>query len=271
MTKDSSDEDDESEEEKEAEEDNDKENEKNGTTEKSDEEVSEQPESEDINDPTDESEEERPRASTKTSSKKKGSVGKARSKKVTGSNKSDSAKSSAKKLAASRAKVDDIDASPKVFSRKKNSEKENKASTPSKSANKEKPGIFHVSLPFLFFLFCSIFCLGYINKKVVAFHYYSSESQIFSYYIDLFGTLKRLWRLRCTLHYLFIPMFYVLGKKVVKGKDKTKEEKSRPSDDELREAICEILKVVDFTTVSIKFIHTNQPSLVGNIISILDI
>ena len=66
-------------------------------------------------------------------------------------------------------------------------------------------------------------------------------------------------------------MVYVLGKKVVKGKDnKTKEEKTRPSDDELREAICEILKVVDFTTVSIKFIHTNQLSLAGNLISILD-
>lgn len=36
----------------------------------------------------------------------------------------------------------------------------------------------------------------------------------------------------------------------MKGKDKTKEEKTRPSDDELRDAICEILKVVDFNTVS---------------------
>lgn len=50
---------------------------------------------------------------------------------------------------------------------------------------------------------------------------------------------------------LFIPLFYVLGKKIVKGKEKTKEEKTRPSDDELREAICEILKVVDFTTVGV--------------------
>ncbi|XP_038903138.1 ABC transporter F family member 4 [Benincasa hispida] len=178
MTKNLSDEDDESEEEKEAEEENDKENE-NGTTEKSDDELSEQPESEDINDPTDESEEERPRASSKSSSKKRGSVGKARSKKVTGSNKSDSAKSTTKKSSASRAKVDGSDASPKVFSRKKNSEKESKALTPPKSAAKEKP-----------------------------------------------------------------------GKKIVKGKEKTKEEKTRPSDDELREAICEILKVVDFTTAT---------------------
>lgn len=44
---------------------------------------------------------------------------------------------------------------------------------------------------------------------------------------------------------------YVLGKKITKGKDKTKEEKTRPSDDVLRDAICEILKVVDFTTVSV--------------------
>ncbi|KAG6596765.1 Protein DEK, partial [Cucurbita argyrosperma subsp. sororia] len=177
MTRDTSDEDGESEEEKEAEEENDKENE-NGTTEKSDDEMSEQPESEDINDPTDESEEEKPRSSSKGSSKKRGSVGKARSKKVTSSNKTDSAKSTLKRSSASRAKIDDSD-SPKVFSRKKNSEKVSKASTPPKSAAKEKP-----------------------------------------------------------------------GKKITKGKDKTKEEKTRPSDDVLRDAICEILKVVDFTTAT---------------------
>lgn len=42
----------------------------------------------------------------------------------------------------------------------------------------------------------------------------------------------------------------LLGKKVAKGKDKIKEEKLRPSDDELRDVICEILKEVDFNTVS---------------------
>uniref|UniRef100_A0A5B7A544 DEK-C domain-containing protein n=1 Tax=Davidia involucrata TaxID=16924 RepID=A0A5B7A544_DAVIN len=40
------------------------------------------------------------------------------------------------------------------------------------------------------------------------------------------------------------------GKKVVKGKDKPKEDKLRPSDDELRNAICEILKEVDFNTAT---------------------
>ncbi|XP_022932335.1 glutamic acid-rich protein-like [Cucurbita moschata] len=177
LTKNSSDEDDELEE-KEAEEENDKENE-DGITEKSDDEMSEQPKSEDINDPTDESEEEKPKSSSKSSSRTRGSVRKARSKKAIGSNKSDSAKLTAKRTSSSLAKVDDSDASPKVFSRKKNSEKVSKASTPSKSAAKEKP-----------------------------------------------------------------------GKKIIKGKDKTKEEKTRPSDDELREAICEILKVVDFTTAT---------------------
>lgn len=41
------------------------------------------------------------------------------------------------------------------------------------------------------------------------------------------------------------------GKKVLQGKEKPKEEKLRPSDDELRNAICEILKEVDFNTVRI--------------------
>ncbi|XP_059591308.1 DEK domain-containing chromatin-associated protein 4 isoform X1 [Vitis vinifera] len=40
------------------------------------------------------------------------------------------------------------------------------------------------------------------------------------------------------------------GKKAVKGKDKPKEDKSSPSDDELRNAICEILKEVDFNTAT---------------------
>ncbi|GMP52170.1 hypothetical protein CsSME_00018094 [Camellia sinensis var. sinensis] len=40
------------------------------------------------------------------------------------------------------------------------------------------------------------------------------------------------------------------GKKVAKGKDKPKEVKLRPSDDELRKAICEILKEVDFNTAT---------------------
>uniref|UniRef100_A0A5B7A4L7 DEK-C domain-containing protein n=2 Tax=Davidia involucrata TaxID=16924 RepID=A0A5B7A4L7_DAVIN len=40
------------------------------------------------------------------------------------------------------------------------------------------------------------------------------------------------------------------GKKVVKGKDKPKQDKLRPSDDELRNAICKILKEVDFNTAT---------------------
>ena len=39
------------------------------------------------------------------------------------------------------------------------------------------------------------------------------------------------------------------GKKVTKGKDKAKEDKMKPSDYELRAAICKILKEVDFNTV----------------------
>ena len=39
------------------------------------------------------------------------------------------------------------------------------------------------------------------------------------------------------------------GKKAVKGKDKPKGDKLSPGDDELRNAICEILKEVDFNTV----------------------
>lgn len=39
------------------------------------------------------------------------------------------------------------------------------------------------------------------------------------------------------------------GKKVVKGKEKAKVEKLKPSDEELKSAICEILKEVDFNTV----------------------
>lgn len=41
------------------------------------------------------------------------------------------------------------------------------------------------------------------------------------------------------------------GKKVVKGKENPKVEKLRPSDNELKNAICEILKEVDFNTVRI--------------------
>ncbi|XP_073016146.1 DEK domain-containing chromatin-associated protein 4-like [Primulina eburnea] len=40
------------------------------------------------------------------------------------------------------------------------------------------------------------------------------------------------------------------GKKVLKGKDKLKEAKVTPSDDELRNAICELLKEVDFNTAT---------------------
>ncbi|TQD86195.1 hypothetical protein C1H46_028271 [Malus baccata] len=39
-------------------------------------------------------------------------------------------------------------------------------------------------------------------------------------------------------------------KKVAKGKDKTKEGKLRPTDDNLRDAICQILKQVDFNTAT---------------------
>ncbi|GKV44597.1 hypothetical protein SLEP1_g51761 [Rubroshorea leprosula] len=40
------------------------------------------------------------------------------------------------------------------------------------------------------------------------------------------------------------------GKKVAKRKDKGKEEKLKPTDEELRDAICEILKEVDFNTAT---------------------
>ncbi|XP_059666552.1 DEK domain-containing chromatin-associated protein 4-like [Cornus florida] len=40
------------------------------------------------------------------------------------------------------------------------------------------------------------------------------------------------------------------GKKIAKGKDKPKEDKRRPSDDELRNAVCQILKEVDFNTAT---------------------
>nr|GMC53687.1 DNA ligase 1-like isoform X1 [Ipomoea batatas] len=40
------------------------------------------------------------------------------------------------------------------------------------------------------------------------------------------------------------------GKKVVKAKEQPKEDKIQPTDDELRESICEILKEVDFNTAT---------------------
>ncbi|XP_074303473.1 lysine-specific demethylase JMJ27-like isoform X2 [Silene latifolia] len=40
------------------------------------------------------------------------------------------------------------------------------------------------------------------------------------------------------------------GPKAVKAKEKPKEDKSKPSDDELRQAICDILKEVDFNTAT---------------------
>ncbi|KAL9262893.1 DEK domain-containing chromatin-associated protein 3-like protein [Drosera capensis] len=40
------------------------------------------------------------------------------------------------------------------------------------------------------------------------------------------------------------------GKKAVKGKEKTKESKVKPTDDDLRNAICDILKEVDFNTAT---------------------
>ena len=50
---------------------------------------------------------------------------------------------------------------------------------------------------------------------------------------------------------LSFALFLSEGKKAVKGKEKSKsrEEKLKPSDDELRAAICDILKEVDFNTV----------------------
>ena len=52
--------------------------------------------------------------------------------------------------------------------------------------------------------------------------------------------------------YLVLWFFGLLeGKKVDKGREKPKEEKLKPSDAALRKAICEILKEVDFNTVSI--------------------
>lgn len=39
------------------------------------------------------------------------------------------------------------------------------------------------------------------------------------------------------------------GKNVAKGKDKSRKKESGPSEDELRNEICEILKEVDFNTV----------------------
>lgn len=41
------------------------------------------------------------------------------------------------------------------------------------------------------------------------------------------------------------------GKKIVKGKGKSKEDKIKPSDEELKNSICEILKEVNFNTVRI--------------------
>lgn len=51
------------------------------------------------------------------------------------------------------------------------------------------------------------------------------------------------------LNPFFISFSECVGKKVLKGKDRNKVDKLRPSDDELRTAICEILKEVDFNTV----------------------
>ncbi|KAJ0102041.1 hypothetical protein Patl1_03952 [Pistacia atlantica] len=46
------------------------------------------------------------------------------------------------------------------------------------------------------------------------------------------------------------------GRKAAKGKEKAKEEKVRPSDEDLRDAICEILKEVDFNTATFTDILT---------------
>ncbi|KAJ0046845.1 hypothetical protein Pint_03865 [Pistacia integerrima] len=46
------------------------------------------------------------------------------------------------------------------------------------------------------------------------------------------------------------------GRKAAKGKDKAKEEKVRPSDEDMRDAICEILKEVDFNTATFTDILT---------------
>ncbi|XP_042477772.1 uncharacterized protein LOC122059152 [Macadamia integrifolia] len=127
--------------------------------------------------------------SSKKSSSKKESAGKTNMKKCTTSTKATPtilpkktpSKTTPSKSSSKSSKVDDsIDKSPKVFSRKKkNEETRKRASTPAKSATKEKAGL-----------------------------------------------------------------------KVVKGKDKSREGEPGPSEDELRTAICEILKEVDFNTAT---------------------
>lgn len=46
------------------------------------------------------------------------------------------------------------------------------------------------------------------------------------------------------------------GKKILKVKEKLKEERLKPSDDKLRDAICETLKEVDFNTVRLSLCHS---------------
>ncbi|KAF2305565.1 hypothetical protein GH714_006776 [Hevea brasiliensis] len=182
--KDTPDTEDESEEEKEEEEEEEeyieKENE-NGVPEKSDAEMPEHSENEE-----NESEEEsqadvgKHKTSSKTSPRKKESIGKARTQRLFIKS-SPPPKRMPKKSSSKRTEEDDgSDASPKVFSRKKKNDKlvKEKSSTPTKSPSKEN--------------------------------------------------------------------------RAAKGKEKAevKEEKLKPTDDELRDAICEILKEVDFNTAT---------------------
>lgn len=51
------------------------------------------------------------------------------------------------------------------------------------------------------------------------------------------------------LNTFFISFSNCAGKKVLKGKGHKKEDKLKPSDAELRSAVCEVLKEVDFNTV----------------------
>lgn len=49
---------------------------------------------------------------------------------------------------------------------------------------------------------------------------------------------------------LFMYLLFCAGKEVPNGKGHKKKDKLWPSDKELRKAICEVLKEVDFNTVS---------------------
>lgn len=146
---------DESEEEKEEDEENEEEENENGDQEKSKDEVSEHSENEEKTDSEDDVR--KHKRSSKTSSRKE-SAGKAKSKKITVPNKSNTApKKKPNKSSSKRSKVDDDNGSnPKVFSRKIKNDKvaKEKASTPARSASREKSGTNHIPpFPLLLLLF----------------------------------------------------------------------------------------------------------------------